>query len=148
MLNRLGLAEEGQGDTAEQAFHFRGLLQRGGVHAIPPIEKLCIHAFKGRAGDHILGCDGDEVALHVVHLVGIDLEQFAFELRSNECPVFFVFESVGVKKGMPASQHTQTTVQMEGVGPRIIVRFGQLKPPNAPVGVLVGKPIQRSLMNY
>ena len=54
MLKRLGLAEEGQGDTAEKSFHFRGLLQGGGVDAIPPIEELCIHVFKGRAGDHIL----------------------------------------------------------------------------------------------
>ena len=98
---RLGLAEEGQGDAAEKAFHFRSLLQWSGVDAIPPVEELRVHVFKGRTGDHILGRDGDEVALHVVHLVGIDLEQLAFELRSNECPVFFVFESVGVKMAWP-----------------------------------------------
>ena len=47
MLNRLGLAEEGQCNTTEKAFHFRGL--QGGVHAILPIEELRVHVFKGRA---------------------------------------------------------------------------------------------------
>ena len=104
MLNRLGLAEQGRCNAAKQAFHFRGLLQRGGVHAIPPIEELRIHVFKGRAGDDVIWRDGDEVALHVVHLMGIDFKQLAFKSRPNERPVFFVLESVGVKNGMsPAS---------------------------------------------
>ena len=121
MEGRLGLAEKGEGDAAKQAFHFRSLLQRSGVDAVPPLVELRIHLPKGWAGHDVLWRDGDEVALHVVHLIGIDLEQSAFELSSNERPVFFVLEPVGVENGVATCQHAQATVQMKGVGPGIVV---------------------------
>jgi hypothetical protein len=100
MNKQLGVSLKGESDAAKQAFHFGRFLKGRGEHIVPPSLKLRVDAVKGRARDHVLRGDRNQVALHVVHLLGVDLKEVRSKALTHPSAVFLKAEACGMENGV------------------------------------------------
>jgi hypothetical protein len=86
--------------TAQQASHLGGLPKGYFFNSISPGEELIPNPIEPLAHDQGVGIDADEVAVHVEHLLFVNLEQLIPKASSDPSHISSGLQSTRMKKCM------------------------------------------------